>query len=352
MVMSFKVLEGDRTTCGGRVLEGSALAHRGGINFKRQAVQGNKVTCGVHAGRYEIVGGDFTHLIGGQPAADTRKSYSTCPCHAAFIPSNIIGECTALDNLIPDGVYVWTERVGSGHSYVSLHKNNQITVYTYGRFGRTGTLGIVGDGILIRLIGEDARNYYRHELYKMNARVFAVNDANIQQVEAHFMALWSGGSSPVGLSPNVGEATKKYGHTINIYDLSTSNCTTQTVNAIKAGGSKVFEKELSSVRSGYSLARYIVTGQESFVVPASLEDYMVGKKQDLSSLVVIEVTGLFKEQYPNVTGVTPMEKSKLRTLFEAASGAASIIGYNTDFSGEETMGIIGQLLYGEQINGN
>ncbi len=47
---------GDRTTCGGRVLEGSALAHRGGINFKRQAVQGNKVTCGVHAGRYEIVG--------------------------------------------------------------------------------------------------------------------------------------------------------------------------------------------------------------------------------------------------------------------------------------------------------
>ncbi len=24
----------------------------------------------------------------------------------------------------------------------------------------------------------------------MNARVFAINDANIQQVEAHFMALW------------------------------------------------------------------------------------------------------------------------------------------------------------------
>ncbi|MCB6146436.1 hypothetical protein LHK12_19600 [Providencia rettgeri] len=32
----------------------------------------------------------------------------------------------------------------------------------------------------------------------MNARVFAVNDANIQQVEAHFMALWSGGSSLLG----------------------------------------------------------------------------------------------------------------------------------------------------------
>ncbi|MCB6146435.1 hypothetical protein LHK12_19595 [Providencia rettgeri] len=149
----------------------------------------------------------------------------------------------------------------------------------------------------------------------------------------------------------MGEATKKYGHTINIYDLSTSNCTTQTVNAIKAGGSKVFEKELSSVRSGYSLARYIVTGQESFVVPASLEDYMVGKKQDLSSLVVIEVTGLFQQQYSNVTGVTPMEKSKSRTLFEAESGAASMVGYHTDFSGEETMGIIGQLLYGTKLMG-
>ncbi|ASI21559.1 hypothetical protein [Aeromonas salmonicida] len=58
-------------------------------------------------------------------------------------------QCQAPFNPLANGVFVWTETKGAGHTFVSVHESNSPFVYTYGRFGRRGTpLGTTGDGIL------------------------------------------------------------------------------------------------------------------------------------------------------------------------------------------------------------
>ncbi len=71
------------------------------------------------------------------------------------------------------------------------------------------------------------------------------------------------------------------------------------------------------------------------MVPASLEDYMVGKKQDLSSLCCRRSNWVIQRAVSKCHRCYTYGKSKSRTLFEAASGAASMVGYHTDFSGEK-----------------
>ncbi|MGU5673241.1 hypothetical protein ACV1CZ_21455 [Aeromonas caviae] len=49
-------------------------------------------------------------------------------------------DCTKPDNPLANGVFLWTEIIGAGHAFVSVHQDNNPYVYTYGRFGRTGGL--------------------------------------------------------------------------------------------------------------------------------------------------------------------------------------------------------------------
>jgi hypothetical protein len=45
--------------------------------------------------------------------------------------------CKPEDNPLLNGVYIWTETTSAGHVFVSVHENNNIFLYTYGRYGRT-----------------------------------------------------------------------------------------------------------------------------------------------------------------------------------------------------------------------
>lgn len=60
-----------------------------------------------------------------------------------------VQECKKEHNLLENGVFIWTEIKGTGHTFVSIHEHNNASVFTYGRFGRrSGIAGAVGDGIL------------------------------------------------------------------------------------------------------------------------------------------------------------------------------------------------------------
>jgi uncharacterized Zn-binding protein involved in type VI secretion len=74
----------DRTTCGGKVLDGDTRMMMYGV---AQACEGDRVTCGKDGKTYRIVGG-ISHVINhGKPVAGTLDSYSNCPCKAELIPS-------------------------------------------------------------------------------------------------------------------------------------------------------------------------------------------------------------------------------------------------------------------------
>ena len=75
---------GDKTTCGGKVLDGDPSINIYGL---LHACEGDRVTCGKHPGIYKILGG-ISHMNShGRLMAGTLDSFSNCPCKAQLIPS-------------------------------------------------------------------------------------------------------------------------------------------------------------------------------------------------------------------------------------------------------------------------
>lgn len=74
----------DKTTCGGKVLDGDTRIMMYGIAHARD---GDRVTCGKDGKTYQIVGGIPNMISHGRAMAGTLDSYSNCPCKAELIPS-------------------------------------------------------------------------------------------------------------------------------------------------------------------------------------------------------------------------------------------------------------------------
>ena len=75
---------GDKTTCGGEVLDGDKRINIHGL---LHACEGDRVTCGKDGQTYKIVGGISFMNSHGRLMAGTLDSYSDCPCKAELVPS-------------------------------------------------------------------------------------------------------------------------------------------------------------------------------------------------------------------------------------------------------------------------
>jgi len=369
MAIGHYLFRGDKTICGGRIIEGCP-DHQ---HFDRDmACEGHQVTCGKHADRFRIVGGLENDDIHGKRIAGTLHSRSSCPCKSRFIPSifdtyelskepaktntaqshsfkfpvlpspiadpetdNFADICKPEDNQLLNGVYIWTETTDAGHTYISVHENNSIYVYTYGRFGRKGPATLTGDGILNFLTGDDARLYYREELYKYQARIFLINDVTPKETRRIFESLWDSGKTPA-FTDAMGDRTKRRGKVIDVYDLTGSNCTTHTVQAIREAGTKIFDTHYTSITT-----QLVIEGEEDFTIPVSLQRYLMKKSSDLSSMNVLEVTSAFREQYPNIENFEPNSESGMGQMEEGLANSASTVGSSSGYSGGTIGGVLG-----------
>ena len=369
MVIGHYLFRGDKTVCGGRIIEGWE-DHQ---HFdKDMACEGHQVTCGKHAGRFRIVGGLENDEIHGKRIAGTLHSRSSCPCKSRFIPSifdtyefskepakadtaqshivefpvlpgpiadpktdSFADTCKPEDNALLNGVYIWTETTDAGHAFVSVHENNNIYVYTYGRFGRKGPATLTGDGILNFLTGDDARLYYREELYKVQARVFQIDDVTPDETRRIFESLWNSGKTPV-FTDAMGDRTKRRGKVIDVYDLTGSNCTTHTVQVIREAGTKIFDTSYTSTTT-----QLRIDNEEDFTIPVSLQRYLTEKSGDLSSMNIMEVTSAFREQYPNIEHFKPNSESLTGQVEEGLTNSTSTVGSSSGYSGGTIGGILG-----------
>ncbi|WP_116341881.1 PAAR domain-containing protein [Enterobacter cloacae] len=381
MATGIVLCQGDRTSCGGRIVVGSALGCAFG---KPIAKEGDPVTCGKDGNTYKIIGGIsiLTDGVDNRRVAGSLDSYSSCPCKAKIRPSNaypmyekevpkkfrnvglaaeaplsalltsnaysesepehhaqvtkkqnsFAATCKPEDNRLLNGVYIWTEITDAGHAFVSVHERNSIYVYTYGRFGRRGPANFTGDGILNFFTGEDARSYYREELYKVNARVFKIDDASILETRSLFENLWNSGAKPIP-TEKMGERTKRRGRVIDVYDLTGSNCTTHTVQLIRKSGSNIFETNYTSTTT-----QLPIEGEEDFAVPLSLQNYLIRKSSSLSSIQITEVTNEFKKQYPNIDNYTLGVEN---TMEKNLAAGASTLGSASGSSGGTVGGFLG-----------
>lgn len=374
MTTGFWVVKGDKTTCGGSVLAGHPQGRMIGPNKNRQATVGCQVSCGKHRGTYSVAGGYPGEYIHGQLAASTIYSRSTCPCKAFFISTHTFmrhgpyqapinatsapvttkalsepeqhaqvakkknsfaDTCRPADNPLLNGVYIWTEIKNAGHAFVSVHENNNIYLYTYGRYGRTRRGGFTGDGILNFLKDEDAREYYRSELYQMGARVFRIDDADPVMTRRFFEDLWNS-SKPAIQTSKMPETTRRRGHTINEYDVTGSNCATHSVAGIKFAGSRVFDNGYISMTT-----QIPIDAEEDFTIPVSLQRFLIAKGGDMSSMLVVEMTGVFKEQYLNSGNLQPFKEASGGVVQHVVAEGAATGDSLSPYSGGTVGGVLG-----------
>lgn len=378
MSIGFWVVKGDKTTCGGSVLTGHPKGKQIGPNLNRQATVGCQVSCGKHPGIYSVAGGYPGEYIHGQLAASTIYSRSTCPCKSFFIATHTFMKhgpyqapvkatsasvetkavsepvqepeqhaqvakkqnsfadtCKPEDNQLLNGVYIWTETTDAGHAFVSVHQDNSIYLYTYGRYGRTGPGNLTGDGILNFLQDEDARVYYRAELYRMGARAFRIDDADPTKTRQFFEDLWKKGEPAIRTS-EMKETTQRRGRTIDEYDVTGNNCTTHSVEGIKFAGSTVFEHNYTSTTTQMS-----IESEEDFTIPVSLQRYLDSKSSDFSSMTVVEMTGEFKKMYPNKDNLSRYQESPKGKVQHIAAEAAATGDSLSQYSSGTFGGVLG-----------
>ncbi|WP_337058350.1 phospholipase effector Tle1 domain-containing protein [Pseudomonas sp. USHLN015] len=84
MAIGHFIRAGDKTTCGGTVLEGDNQVKWRGVVHARE---GDRVTCGKDGKVYLIVGGIAHMLSRGRKMAGTLDSASSCPCGSLLIHS-------------------------------------------------------------------------------------------------------------------------------------------------------------------------------------------------------------------------------------------------------------------------
>ena len=84
MAVGYFIRSGDKTSCGGTVLEGDHRLTMFGIAHARE---GDKVSCGRSSQIYRILGGVSYISSHGRQVAGTLDSFSSCPCGALLIPS-------------------------------------------------------------------------------------------------------------------------------------------------------------------------------------------------------------------------------------------------------------------------
>ena len=84
MAIGYFIHRGDRTSCGGVVLDGEPSMTAPSLGRARE---GDRVTCGANGETYVISGGLSYFRSHGQRVAGTLDSVSGCPCRAHLIPS-------------------------------------------------------------------------------------------------------------------------------------------------------------------------------------------------------------------------------------------------------------------------
>ncbi|BAU72894.1 S-type pyocin domain-containing protein [Metapseudomonas furukawaii] len=116
MAVGYFIRKGDRTTCGGVVLDGHPSFRMHGIPVARE---GDPVTCGKDGQRYVIAGG-IQHFMAKGRVAGTLDSFSTCPCNARLIHS--LPSATYKSAPSPGAASTPFPAVPAGHARQSLSR--------------------------------------------------------------------------------------------------------------------------------------------------------------------------------------------------------------------------------------
>lgn len=200
---------------------------------------------------------------------------------------------------------IYIERNGFGHAFITVGEGVNTIVYTYGRYlggdkGKSSSnrMDPIGRGVLVKLTGENAKQYIKHELSDNKAKAYEIKDASDKKSQKYFDALFKSGRV---LNRNESEYYNKnqynYGtssdaRVIDKYDLFNNNCTTKSISGLKAGGTNEdFLEERDNLLSpfGSHVTRPVFD-------PIGADNYLIFKSKSKNSNVK-DVTSKMNEEF-------------------------------------------------------
>jgi RHS repeat-associated protein len=190
---------------------------------------------------------------------------------------------TDLDGL---EVRIYTETKGTGHTFLTVGRGDNLVLYTYGRYagGNWYTAGTTGPGVLIKYTGAEATSYIKTELYQNEVKVFEVSGIKDHDVRTSMNDKYNS-STEVPDTKNLN--IKKFGRVVDTYSLFGNNCTTTSCDALKYAGTDIFN--VDGLFYDYD---------EDFTIPSSLQDFLLEKSKVKNSKVK-DITNAMKQQFPN-----------------------------------------------------
>lgn len=154
----------------------------------------------------------------------------------------------------PDGkkVRMYVETNGVGHTFITVGEGKKTVVYTYGRYlggdkgkSSSNTSDPTGRGVMLKLTGQDAQKYISHEIKDLKATAYIIKDANETKVQEHAEKVYESGRELTKAEATQYDSnTKKTGTSVDAkvvdqYNLIGNNCTTKSIESVKAGGTNL-----------------------------------------------------------------------------------------------------------------
>jgi len=192
-------------------------------------------------------------------------------------------------------VRIYTETKGIGHVFISVGEGENTTVFTYGRYAELNkdkssarSTTPSGEGVMIKLEGQDAVDYISSEVNNYDAQSFEISDADGGQVLDHFNDQMNSSDKVPEVGKYAGDSRAKV---VDTYSLLSNNCTTKSCGGANAGGSYGIGKEKvpDPLNPGMSSTGTIIS-------PAGLQKDLNSKSRRSNSNVR-NVTGAVRKEY-------------------------------------------------------
>ncbi len=134
---------------------------------------------------------------------------------------------------------IFVETKGVGHAFVTVGSGDNTIVYTYGRYGELGknksfarSTTPTGEGILIRLSGERAKEFIKDQMIEKGAKAYEFKDGSDDAVMKYYDDLFYSSDKIPKVGKYAGDSDARV---INTYNLFNNNCVTTSIDGIKTG---------------------------------------------------------------------------------------------------------------------
>jgi tRNA(Met) C34 N-acetyltransferase TmcA len=133
---------------------------------------------------------------------------------------------------------------------------------------------------MLKLTGQDAQKYINHEIKDLKATAYIIKDANETKVQKHAEQTFESGRALTKTEATQYDNNQKKAGTssetkvVDQYNLVENNCTTKSIEAVKAGGTS-----LDFTKTVGVMAPPVTSTQIPIYSPAGLKNYLDDKSK-------------------------------------------------------------------------